>query len=144
MPGDAAPRMGRRPGHVLHTLSQGFAERTWFDALLISGFSPMRRRTAPSSNARSLNLPELPLDPQHWESIVDRLQLSPRLAQVAELTLRGAGDKEIAAALGIQSTTLRTYRERIAARTGTQNRMDFAMRVLAISREIDREACPPS
>ncbi len=78
----------------------------------------------------------------HWQAIVQALGLSSRQAEVTELVLRGACDKEIARMLSITEPTLRTYRERIAARTSTKNRMELAMRVLAVSHEVRNAGCP--
>jgi DNA-binding NarL/FixJ family response regulator len=82
--------------------------------------------------------PPLPLDDDHWRAIVQAIQLSPQQARIVELVLRGLCDKQIAAAMGISEPTIRTYLQRISARTHTRGRMELAMRVLAVSHEVDR------
>ena len=82
--------------------------------------------------------PPLPLDDDHWLAIVRAMRLSPQQAKIVELVLRGLCDKQIAAAMGISEPTIRTYLQRISARTHTRGRMELAMRVLAVSHEVDR------
>jgi DNA-binding NarL/FixJ family response regulator len=52
------------------------------------------------------------------------------------LMLRSAADKQLDFALGIGEPTVRTHLERIFSRTGVSDRMELAMRVLAICREL--------
>lgn len=101
----------------------------------------MRRRVVKSLSVLD-DLPDLPLDAAQWQAIVEALGLSARQADIAELVLRGACDKQIATVLGIRATTLRTYRERIAARTSTRNRMELAMKVLAMSHQLTAKKRP--
>ena len=84
--------------------------------------------------------PPLPVDDDHWLAIVQAMQLSPQQAKIVELVLRGLCDKQIAAAMGISEPTIRTYLQRISARTQTRGRMALAMRVLAVSRQVDAES----
>jgi DNA-binding NarL/FixJ family response regulator len=87
--------------------------------------------------------PQLPLNPSHWDAIFAALQLSPQQAKVVELLLRGLGDKQIAAAMGIGEPTVRTYLDRIWERTGAHGRMELAMRVLAVSHAVTAKVeCP--
>jgi DNA-binding CsgD family transcriptional regulator len=83
------------------------------------------------------SLPPIPLSDEHWRAVVKVMRLSPQQSRIVELVLRGAAQKQIVASLGISAPTLKTYLQRIAARTGTSGRMQLAMRVLAISREVD-------
>jgi DNA-binding NarL/FixJ family response regulator len=83
--------------------------------------------------------PPLPLDRNHWQAIFRAMQLSPRQAEVVEMLLRGMCDKQIAAAMGISEPTIRTYLDRIWARTRSHGRMELAMRVLAVSHEVTRD-----
>ena len=83
--------------------------------------------------------PPLPLDDGHWQAIVQAMQLSPQQARIVELVLRGMCDKQIAAAMGISEPTIRTYLQRISARTRAHGRMGLAMRVLAVSHQVDHE-----
>jgi DNA-binding NarL/FixJ family response regulator len=80
--------------------------------------------------------PDLPLSPSHWKAIVHAMRLSPKQAGIVELMLRGMGEKQIALALKIRPSTLRTYLERISARTKTHGRMELAMLVLATSHQV--------
>jgi DNA-binding NarL/FixJ family response regulator len=93
--------------------------------------------TRPDSTQSLLaDLPALPLHPGHWRAIFTALHLSPKQAQVVELLLRGLCDKQIAQAMGIREPTVRTYLDRISARTRTHGRMELAMKVLAVSHEV--------
>jgi DNA-binding NarL/FixJ family response regulator len=83
--------------------------------------------------------PPLPLEAAHWRAIVQALQLSAQQARIVELVLRGMCDKQIAAAMGISEPTIRTYLQRISARTRTHGRMELALCVLGISHQVDRE-----
>ena len=83
--------------------------------------------------------PPLPLDSAHWQAIVQAMQLSPQQAKIVELVLRGMCDKQIATAMGISEPTIRTYLQRISARTHTHGRMELALRVLAVSHQVDGE-----
>ncbi len=96
----------------------------------------MAKRSAPADNNPLDRLPDLPLGPAHWRAIADALSLSKRQAEIAELTLRDAGDEQIARALGISLSTLKTQRKRIAERTGAKTRMQLAMRVLVVSHQL--------
>jgi DNA-binding NarL/FixJ family response regulator len=92
-----------------------------------------RRHSTDSTFAEA---PPLPLTPAHWRAIFCALGLSPKQSQVVELVLRGLCNKQITEAMGIRGPTVRTYFERIEARTGTHGRMELAMKVLAISHEV--------
>jgi len=100
------------------------------------------RHSDNSTTTGSESAPPLPFDELHWRAIVEALELSPRQAAVLKLMLRGLPDKQIAAEIQISESTLRTYQSRIAARTRTRGRMELAMRVLEVSRQVDRhERC---
>lgn len=94
----------------------------------------MTRRLSPA--VLCPDIPSLPLSPPHWQAVCQALQLSPKQAMVVELTLRGLCDKQIAQALGIGEATVRTYFDRISARTRTRGRMELAMKVLAVSHAV--------
>jgi DNA-binding NarL/FixJ family response regulator len=95
--------------------------------------------TRPHSTDTHLpDVPPLPLHPDHWQAIYLALRLSPKQAQVVELVLRGLCDKQIAQTMGIGEPTVRTYLDRISARTRTHGRMELAMKVLAVSHEVAR------
>jgi DNA-binding CsgD family transcriptional regulator len=81
------------------------------------------------------SLPPLPLAVAEWQAIVKRLGLSRQQARVVELLLRCASQRQIAAALSISEPTLKTYMQRIFARTGTKSRMHLAMHVFALTQQ---------
>jgi DNA-binding NarL/FixJ family response regulator len=78
----------------------------------------------------------LPLDDAHWQAVVQAMRISPQQAKVVELVLRGLCDKQIATALSLSEPTVRTYMDRISARTRTRGRMELAMRVLQVSHQV--------
>jgi DNA-binding CsgD family transcriptional regulator len=92
--------------------------------------------TRPYSSDVSPDVPPLPLQRDHWQAIYLALRLSPKQAQVVDLVLRGFCDKQIAQTMGIGEPTVRTYLDRISARTRTHGRMELAMKVLAVSHEV--------
>lgn len=91
----------------------------------------------PARTANDLDsLPPLPVDADHWHLIVEAMDLSPQQTRVVELVLRGACRKQIATALNISEPTIKTYLDRIFARTGTRDCMQLAMHVLAVSHDV--------
>ncbi len=80
--------------------------------------------------------PPLPLNEDHWQAIVEAMQLSPQQARIVELVLRGMGDRQIATAMEIGEPTIRTYLQRIFRRTNSRGRMELAMRVLDVSHQV--------
>ncbi len=95
----------------------------------------MAHRPAQVAN-RFESLPSLPVDAEHWSLIVDAMELSPQQARIVEFILRGACRKQIAKAMKIKEPTIKTYLDRIFARTGTRDCMQLAMHVLAVSHEV--------
>jgi DNA-binding CsgD family transcriptional regulator len=83
------------------------------------------------------SLPPLPLSDDQRRAIFKALQLSPQQIAIAELMLRDASNSEIVAVLGISDGTVKSYQQRIFARSGTRSRMQLAMRVLAVSHDIN-------
>lgn len=81
--------------------------------------------------------PPLPLGPDHWQAVVRSMRLSPQQARIVELVLRGMGDRQIAITMGIGEPTIRTYLQRIFRRTDSHSRMELAMRVLAVSHDVN-------
>lgn len=55
------------------------------------------------------------------------LRLPPRQADIVRLILQGKQDKEIAAALGLRRSTIRTYLARIFARLGVSDRVQLIL-----------------
>jgi DNA-binding CsgD family transcriptional regulator len=89
---------------------------------------------------RGASLSPLPLSVEHWEAVIGELELSPRQAQIAELMVRGAQLKEIAAILGIKACTVRGQQERMYAKLGIRGHAFFA-HVLGVSYELSRCRC---
>ena len=94
-----------------------------------------RRRPKPASG-RDRDFPPLPLSQEHWQAVVEAMQLSPQEARVVELVLRGACEKQVSAKLGIGVPTIRTYLTRIGAKTETHGRMELALHVLGVSHQV--------
>lgn len=89
-------------------------------------------------------LPALPLDADHWRAIFRALRLSPKQAEIAPLMLRSASNQQIALLLGIAEGTVKTQVQRIFNRVGVHDRMEFAMRILALSHELSGgSSCRP-
>lgn len=93
-------------------------------------------RPTPAATTLAESFPPLPLTPLHWQAVVQAMHLSPQQARIVALVVRGLCDKQIASVLGISEPTVRTYLQRIAARTHTHGRMELALRVLAVSHEV--------
>lgn len=100
----------------------------------------MAQSRVPSATTPIEALPPFPLDERLWHGVAAAMKLSPTQTRIVELTLRDACNKQIAAALNMSVPTLRTHQDRIAARTGTHGRMQLAMRVMALSHEVARNA----
>ena len=64
-----------------------------------------------------------------WQQVVAELGLSPQQARVVALLLEGKQDKQIAAAMRLRVSTLRTYFSRIFERTDTGDRVGLILRV---------------
>jgi DNA-binding NarL/FixJ family response regulator len=122
----AAPRKGRRPRYVLYAPWRGFAERPWFDALLFRGIVMAEQ-----------NLPDLPLPPEKWRDLVERLQLPPQQIRIVELILRNCCDKQIATELGLKVPTVRTYLQRTYMRLDVSDRVELVLRLFALSHRTD-------
>jgi DNA-binding CsgD family transcriptional regulator len=89
--------------------------------------------------------PRLPLAADHWAAVILEIGLSPRQVRIVELVLCDHSNKEIGRILRIGEPTVKTYLDRIAARTGTRGRMQLAMHVLAVSHRIlGNGKCPPT
>jgi DNA-binding NarL/FixJ family response regulator len=65
------------------------------------------------------------------------MKLSGQHAVIVEYVLRGMSDKQIETAMGICHSTLRTYFDRIAFRSGMRGRSAILRRVLAVSQEFN-------
>lgn len=81
------------------------------------------------------NIPDLPLPPEKWQQLMERLQLPPQQIRIVELILRNCCDKQIAAALGLKVPTVRTYLQRIYARLDVGDRVELILRLFAMSHD---------
>jgi DNA-binding NarL/FixJ family response regulator len=70
------------------------------------------------------------------------LELSGQQARIVELLLEGMTDKEIAAAMELKFSTVRTYLDRIFLRLGVDDRVELVLYVFAVhnKREAPRAA----
>jgi len=82
------------------------------------------------------SLPLLGIEPDHWRAILEALRLSRQQAQILDLLLRGVDEQIIAPVVGIRQSTLRADIDRIFARTRSNNRIELAMQVLALSHKV--------
>lgn len=80
--------------------------------------------------ARSDSHP-LPFTADDWNAVIVALDIPAQEAKVVELVLRGLRDKQVAAALGVKTTTVRTYLQRTYIRLGVNDRMEVIVRVFA-------------
>jgi len=60
------------------------------------------------------------------------MQLSPQQARIISLILQGKQDKEMAAALGLNRYTTRTYLRRVFDRIGVEDRMGLVLHIFAL------------
>jgi len=77
-------------------------------------------------------LPPLPMPADKFTLIVKQMDLSPQQARVVELILRNCGDKEIAAEMQLQVSTVRTYIGRLFDRLGVENRLALVLKIFAL------------
>ena len=97
----------------------------------------MRNRTLLNSTIPTADsLPPLPIELALWRAVAVSLGLSPQHTRVVELVLRGMCDKQIADAMGIHKSTLRTYFDRIAVRIGCHGRIGIMQKVLTVSHQV--------
>lgn len=89
---------------------------------------------------KKFSLANPPFTPDHWQAIAAAMKLSRREAEVAELKIRGAQLKEIAAILEIEICTVRGFQNRIYAKAGIR-RHEFMAHLLSVSHQI-RCGCP--
>lgn len=90
--------------------------------------------------ANQNNLPPLPLEDNHWQAVVDVLELSPREAEVAALKIRGAQLKQISSHLGIAISSIRNLESRILAKAGVR-RHEFFAHILRVSHAVRPCSC---
>ncbi len=80
--------------------------------------------------------PPLPINAELWKQVATAMRLSPQHTRVVECVLRGLCDKQIMDAMSIHKSTLRTYFDRIALRTGASGRQAILRHVLSVSHRI--------
>jgi DNA-binding NarL/FixJ family response regulator len=91
----------------------------------------------PADNSQK-PLPPLPIKPELWRKIAKSMELSKQHSIAVEYVLRGMSDKEIEDKMEICHSTLRTYFDRIALRTGIRGRKAIHRHVLlAVARELN-------
>ena len=83
-------------------------------------------------------LPPLPLSEGSWRTVSRQLRLSRRQEAVARLLLQNQSDEAILTRLRIKESTLRTHLKRVFAKAGVATRLEFALRVCALSHEPGR------
>ena len=126
-------------GHALFcdASSRRFGGRSWFGAPLFFFGDALMAEGHHKPTLRTLDpLPNLPFGERHWQAIFRSLRLSPRQIEMVALMLRDASNDEIVAELGISLGTLKNYWQRISHRVGVNSRMQLAMRILAVSYEV--------
>ena len=64
-----------------------------------------------------------------------KMRLSRQHAKIVELILRTASPKQIAIVLDIAESTLKTYMQRIFAKTGTRCRVQLVIHVMLIANQ---------
>lgn len=84
------------------------------------------------------SIPPLPMDATRWAAVVAQFDLSEQQARVAELVIRGLGDKAIADELGIRYGTVRVYLARLFGVTGTDSRLGLVIRLFSVALEQGR------
>ena len=78
----------------------------------------------------------LPFTTTEWKRIIQLLELSPQQGRIVELLVRGASDKQIAAALDLSRHTVRTYLGRIFGRLEVNDRVELVIHVFTSSRKL--------
>lgn len=77
-----------------------------------------------------------------WNQLSDKLGLSPRQSQVANLLLMGLSDKQIASKLDISTHTLRTYLDRMFTKMSVGDRCELIVHIFREFRSGCGSACP--
>jgi DNA-binding NarL/FixJ family response regulator len=70
-----------------------------------------------------------------WSELINKLDLSPRQAEVIQRILSGFSDKQIALDLRIAVPTVRTHLNRVFLRLGVQDRTEVVLHVFRQFRE---------
>lgn len=85
---------------------------------------------------------------QEWTQLKQHLHLPPRQAEIARHIMCGKSDKQIASAMGISITTVRTHVSRLFRKLDLNDRMELMLHVFACLRQYDathrrRGSAPP-
>ncbi len=71
------------------------------------------------------------------------LGFPPQQARIVELILEGRKDKQIAAAMGLRVSTVRTHLSRLFDRTDSADRVELLLRVFAcVYKPCGEKRCP--
>jgi DNA-binding NarL/FixJ family response regulator len=84
------------------------------------------------------DMPPLPMTDGQWDRLATTLKLSPQQKRIVELILRNRCDKQIASAMQIKKSTIRTYITRVFQRLGVADRHELILLLFAMSHGI----CP--
>jgi DNA-binding NarL/FixJ family response regulator len=98
-----------------------------------AGDAALSRRPSDPIARILASLPPLPLEQEHWRRVAKTMRLSRQHAKIVELILRTATPKQIAIVLKIADSTLKTYMQRIFAKTGTRCRVQLVIHVMVIA-----------
>jgi DNA-binding NarL/FixJ family response regulator len=75
------------------------------------------------------------ISPEEWTNVRHRLRLSERQAQIVRLLVQGKADKQIAYELGVSTSTIRTYMDRLFRRFNLHDRVELIVHVFRCVRE---------
>ena len=81
------------------------------------------------------------LSNQEWAQLTQRLELTPRQAEIVQHLLLGKSDKQIARELGISVPTVRTHMGRLFHKLGLRDRVELILYVFACLRENKGLSC---
>ncbi len=79
------------------------------------------------------------LTPQRWTRLVETMRLPPQQAKILGLIFEGKKDKQIAAEMGLNRYTIRTYLKRMFDRFEVADRIGLVLHAVAILMQDVRE-----
>ena len=74
---------------------------------------------------------------REWETIYQRLDLSPKQREVVRHLLDGAADKQIAERMGVSVPAVRAHISRVFRKCQVDDRVDLILYVFRVFRESD-------
>ncbi len=74
---------------------------------------------------------------QEWARLQEHLRLPQRQAEIARHIVSGKSDKQIARAMGISITTVRTHVSRLFRKFDLNDRMELMLHVFTCMRQCD-------